>query len=302
MKNSFFQLPIALLQAVNSASFNFAQFYKTWKAKGRAWAPWFDFLPAADTAFTEGQQHSGLITALQNSSEQLSPIRCITNLQEAVGVHLVAGGVHDARGQPDALGGTGQALRTQGRTPEQGLGLGTALHLSLCGQHHVCGSSGACKCLTATTTGTAQFNSVSQANHEFLYVSNYVLSFSVSFYPANWCCKITIFFHYQRETKKAMWGGGKRDKRQLIQEVTTSLWAAGVGNLQRLCNLQHGKLQSLYRAGRVAEGNKDYCCETFYMAGPRGNWNTSCLSKTCTVSWCLWQNGLTLTWTEQKLI
>lgn len=80
-----------------------------------------------------------------------------------------------------------------------------------------------------------------------------------------------------------------------------SLWAAGVGNLQRLCNLQHGKLQSLYRAGRAAEGNKDYCWETFYMAGTWGNWNISYLCKTRTVSWFLWQNGRTLTWTKKNL-
>lgn len=35
----------------------------------------------------------------------------MTNLQEGVGVHLTARRVHDARGQPDALGGTGQALK-----------------------------------------------------------------------------------------------------------------------------------------------------------------------------------------------
>lgn len=97
-----------------------------------------------------------------------------------------------------------------------------------------------------------------------------------------------------------MWGGGKKDKRQLIQEVTMSLRAAGVGNLQGLCNLQHGKLQSLYRAGRGAEGNKDYCCEMFCRAGPWGNWNISCLCKTRTVSWFLWQNGLSKNLSKQE--
>lgn len=138
MKNSFSQLPSALFQAANSASFQLCTVL--WNMKGQRKSlgtpVWFSSR-CWHTAFTESQQHWGLITAVWTPNEQLPLIRSITNLQEVVSVHLVAGRVHDARGQPDALGGTGQALPTQGwqqTQPEKGLGLGTALHLSLCSQ------------------------------------------------------------------------------------------------------------------------------------------------------------------------
>lgn len=92
---------------------------------------------------------------------------------------------------------------------------------------------------------------------------------------------MSSLLHYRSETKRAMWGGGKKDKRKPIQEVTASLSAAWAGNLQRLRNLQHGKPQSLYMAGRAAERNKDYYRKTFYMAGPWGTCNISYLCKAC---------------------
>lgn len=126
MKNSYFQLPSALLQAVNSASFQLCTVLRNVKGQRKSLStPGLMCCPLLTHSFHRETAALGFDYCSPDFQLATVTHRGITNLQEVIGVHLIARGVHDARSQPDPFGGTGQTLQTQGRTPEKGLGFGT---------------------------------------------------------------------------------------------------------------------------------------------------------------------------------